>query len=423
MHVYFVGVGGSGLSSLAQLALDCGYQVSGSDRENSHGTEAVESRGVVVSYTQDGVSLAELHKLQPVDWVVYSAACPPEHPELVFAREKDIKLTKREGLVNHVLEAKNLKLIGVAGTHGKTTTTAMAVWVFKQLGLPISYLIGSNISFGASASYKEESEYFVLEADEFDRHFLKYEPEYSIITSIDHDHMDVYPTPENYYQAFGEYIELSKNILMWDSDSEKLDEIGTGVEVLKKDEVLDSITLLGKHNRENAYQVYHLLQEIGHPKEQIIEAINNFPGTQRRMEQIAERVYTDYAHHPTELLASMQLLQEKYEDIVVVYQPHQNVRQHQVQNSYSGCFDKATQVYWLPTYLSREDKSLEVLTPERLISGIRKNKHIEPAKLNCNLQNNLTKHWQHGKTIVAFGAGDIDDWIRKFARTIVRLSD
>lgn len=418
MHVYFVGVGGSGISSLAQLALDCGFDVSGSDRESSLGTEAVENRGVKISYNQDGESLKRLHKLKQVDWVVYSAACRPHHPELEFARKNNIKLTKRDGFINYVLQEKKLKLLAIAGTHGKTTTTAMVVWAFEQLGVPISYLIGSNISFGPSAAYQEGSEYFALEADEFDRHFLQYNPELSVATNIDFDHSDVYIDKEDYNAAFSKFFDQSNHSFVWDEDSLKIANSSNSIQILSKDISLDGFRLIGSHNRQNAYMVYKLLSEIGRAPDRVLEVLNTFPGTQRRMEKLGERLFTDYAHHPTEIKASLQMLREQYMDVVVVYQPHQNVRQHEIQDKYKDCFEQADRVFWLPTYFSRENESLEILSPQYLIRRIDNNEHIEESFMTYVLQHDLTKLWEAGKTIVFMGAGDIDNWARFVSKMI-----
>jgi UDP-N-acetylmuramate--alanine ligase len=140
MHIYFVGIGGSGLSPLAQLALDCGYEVSGSDLSHSHCTDAVEKRGVSVGYLQDGSNIRRIHNEKQIDFVVYTSACKPDHAEIQFAHEQGIRIGKRHEFINKILADKNLKMIAIAGTHGKTTTTAMTVWAFqKRNSLQLSY--------------------------------------------------------------------------------------------------------------------------------------------------------------------------------------------------------------------------------------------------------------------------------------------
>jgi UDP-N-acetylmuramate--alanine ligase len=119
-----------------------------------------------------------------------------------FCNEHDIKMSKRDELLSNLINEKNLKLVAIAGTHGKTTTTAMAIWLFKQLGIPVSYSVGGKLSFGDMGEYHPDSEYFVYEADEFDRNFLSFKPYISLIAGVDWDHADIYPTRDNYYDAF-----------------------------------------------------------------------------------------------------------------------------------------------------------------------------------------------------------------------------
>jgi UDP-N-acetylmuramate--alanine ligase len=194
MHIYFSGLGGSGLTPLANLALDCGYKVSGSDREMSQNLIELQKRGVQFSLEQSTSEIQAIHDQDPIDWIIHTSALPDLHPHLLFASNNRIRITKRHDLINSILEAKNLKLIAISGTHGKTTTTGMLIWIFKQLEIPVSYLVGSSISYGNSGEYNSGSEYFVYECDEFDRNFLNFKPFLSIIPSLDYDHPDTYPT-------------------------------------------------------------------------------------------------------------------------------------------------------------------------------------------------------------------------------------
>ena len=421
MTIYFVGIGGAGLSPMAQLALDCGFEVHGSDMVRSLGTEAVEIRGVPVACDQSGTHIKSVHETTPLDWVVYTAACPPDHPELVYAREQGIKTTKRDGFINYVLEVKNLKLIGVAGTHGKTTTTGMLAWVFQQLDIPVSYLIGSNVSFGPSATYQEGSEYFLLEADEFDYNFLHFTPEYSLVTNIDYDHPDVYASPGDYYQAFAQYCQSTRqNTWLWEEDWAKIESLFEFAQFSNLDkantriaERITSIQLPGYHNRCNAYLCAELLRALF--GEDVREHLATFPGTQRRMERLSPGLYSDYAHHPTEIKATLQLAREINPHVVVIYQPHQNLRQHEISHLYGDCFDAAEQVYWLPTYLSREQEGLEILTPEYLIERIPNNAHILVAGKVAELTEAIQRHLAAGRMVIAMGAGSIDGAVRQVA--------
>ena len=188
MNIFFSGIGGVGIGPLAEIACDVGYEVTGSDLEESLMTNELRKRGVKINIGQDGSFLKACHDQKPIDWLIYSASLPAGHPELVLAQQLGIKIAKRDELIAHIIEEKGLKLIGVAGTHGKTTTTGMMIWTMLQLGIPVSYSIGTTITFGPSGKYDPDSQYFIYECDEFDRNFLHFRPSLSLITSVDYDH-------------------------------------------------------------------------------------------------------------------------------------------------------------------------------------------------------------------------------------------
>lgn len=413
MHIFFCGIGGSGLSGLAHLALDLGFVVSGSDLQNSQNIEELTMRGATIFLGQkDFKNIQNLNQKQKIDWFVQTAAIKPTHPELQFAQdiqnfgnkknnspqnsgkntensqensvqeifETDlaensiknqqriqqkfdnsvIKISKRDEFINFVIREKNLKLIAVAGTHGKTTTTGMLVWLFQKLKIPISYLVGSSITFGKSGAFQEKSEYFVLECDEFDRNFLKFHPEIAIIPSLDYDHPDTYPSLEEYNEAFAQFCKKnSKFVIAWQEDLSKvfeshkvtnLDENYTekddsnniyfdlhGTFLHNKIIENTTISLLGNHNKQNAQLVitcfFNIFRDLvirgkcsifktqdedwdnlnwfdQKLELKIIETLNNFPGTARRFEKLVENVYSDYAHHPSEIAATLNLAKE-----------------------------------------------------------------------------------------------------------------
>ena len=427
MHIFFCGIGGSGLSGLAHIALDLGFIVSGSDLQHSQNIEELKTRGATIFLGQkDSQNIKNLNQKQKIDWFVQTAAIKPTQPELQFVQklqelqkkvespklisnpisslnklnnslEKEqnssnrssnqktliesltessqIKISKRDEFINFVIDKKNLKLIAVAGTHGKTTTTGMLVWLFKKLEIPISYLVGSNISFGSSGQFQEKSEYFILECDEFDRNFLKFEPEITIIPSLDYDHPDTYPTLAEYNEAFGQFlgqvkkisycyesdyrkiyhtlieinencVDNSKNVAssqkqQWrEKFNKKIFEIDN-LDGYQMSKIRKNIKLVGKHNRTNAYLVamcvfnLPIIDQICEEKnfvwgnfywmdakskitkkelnikfQKMCDLLTDFPGTVRRFEKLAENIYSDYAHHPSEIAATLELAQE-----------------------------------------------------------------------------------------------------------------
>jgi len=432
MHLYFCGIGGSGLSSLAHIALDYGFTVSGSDTRDNQNIKDLQKRGANIHIGQSGLEIELTHRKMPIYWLIKSSSIPDNHPEIIFAKRENIKLSKRDIFINFILKKDNLKLIAVCGTHGKTSTTAMLSWLFFKLNIPIGWVIGSKIGWANSGQFQPKSKYLVIEADEFDRNFLAFSPTFTILTSLDYDHPDIYPTQEDYYEAFRTFLNNSQNVVIFNEDLKKLsisswqpeNTDSLKITQLKRffgGKVADynSFKLFGLHNRQNAATVKTLFTKLNQtlkldvdPKT-VEEILSSFPGTQRRMEKLADNLYTDYAHHPTEIAATLELASEINPEIVVLFQPHQNVRQHLIQKEYQNCFDLATKVYWLPTFLTRENPDLEILTPKELINNLENQNLAEIAEMNNNLKSKLKKHLSQNQLVVVMGAGDIDDWVRK----------
>ena len=415
MHIYFAGLGGVAIGPLAQIAHDAGYKVSGSDTSENLMTSELHKRGIIVSLGQDGSQIAATHEKNPIDWFVYTAALADDHPELVYVRGQGIRTSKRDELLAEIIVQKNLKLLAVSGTHGKTTTTGMLVWVLKQLGQPVSYSVGTTLSFGPSGQFDKNSEYFVYECDEFDRNMLHFDPALTLITSLDYDHADTYPTSEDYKQAFVQFLEKSDYSILWEKDLRFLKtDVRADLEAYDEWKDLSHLTLAGDHVRHNAFLVERALIRLFPDIEpaKIVDAINSFPGTSRRFEKLAENLYSDYGHHPVEIAATLQLAHEVANKVVLVYQPHQNVRQHEIRNEYGDCMELAEAIYWLPTYLSREDPALEILTPEQLTVSLTNSDIVTYAELDDGLWAEIEKHRAAGNLVLCMGAGDIDTWVR-----------
>ena len=421
MNVYFSGAGGVGIGPLMEIAHDAGYQVTGSDTTANLMTEQLEKRGLKINIGQTDDFIAKVHQTTPLDWFVYTSALPPNHPELIFAREHRIRTSKRDEFLSHVIKTKDLKLIAVAGTHGKTTTTGILVWAFQRLGFPLSYSVGTTLSFGQSGRFDAESQFFVYECDEYDRNFLHYYPYLSLIASVDHDHFDTYPNLADYQRAFVQFIEQSTHTLLWERDLRTLKQPDIGANYEAYDELMDLsyLKLAGDHVRHNAFLVERALIRL-FPEantQDITKAINSFPGTDRRFEKLADGLYSDYGHHPTEIASTLQLAHEISEHVVLVYQPHQNVRQHEIRHLYTDCMKNAETIYWLPTYLSREDARQEVLAPEQLFEQLDNRSSVVPSQMDSRLWQNIQLARKQGKLVVVMGAGSIDNWLRNQLRT------
>lgn len=412
MNIYFSGIGGVAIGPLAEIAYDAGYEIAGSDPEESLVTSKLIARGITISKNQDGSFLRSQHNKKPIDWFVYTSSLPADHPELMLAKSLDIRISKRDELLNFIINDKKLSLIAIAGTHGKTTTTGMMIWALQQLNVPVSYSLGTTIGFGPSGRFDPNSKYFIYECDEFDKNFLNFKPFLSVITSIDYDHPETYPTQADYLSAFKSFGQNSKAIITWKDQHSELFSNHSNVEILNNDQVNSNLSLAGNHNRRNATLVQRALTKLGLNQDSD-KILNSFPGTNRRFEKLADNLYSDYGHHPAEIAATMQMASEISNDIVLVYQPHQNVRQHEIKDQYTNQFELAKDVYWLPTYLSREDKNLPILTFDDLTKNITNKNHVYAADLNDDLWDKIQKAREEGVLVLAMGAGSIDSWVRK----------
>jgi len=411
MNIYFSGLGGVGIGPLVEIARDAGHTIMGSDITKSLITEELRDQGVMVHIGQDGTFLHESHAATPIDWFVYTSALPADHAELLLANELGIRTSKRDEFLAYILQEKDLKLIAIAGTHGKTTTTGMMVWLMQQLGIPTSYSVGTTLAFGPSGKFDPKSEYFIYECDEYDRNFLNFTPYLSLITSIDYDHPDTYPAETDYTDAFRQFIDQSAQTILWKSDAAYVQANEDDAWVL--DETLN-LPLAGEHNRRNATLVAKAAEYLKLAKaEDVMIALGEFPGTDRRFEKIGDNLYSDYGHHPREIAATLQLARELSDHVVLVYQPHQNRRQTRIKDTYIDQFELADETYWLPTYLSREDPNEPVLTPDELIQNLTNKETVHIAELNDELWNAIQQARNDGKLVLAMGAGTIDSWIRE----------
>ena len=227
---------------------------------------------------------------------------------------------------------------------------------------------------------------------------MKYHPWLALLTAVSYDHPDIYPTREDYAAAFEQFKNQSEIVIQTPTIQ------------------LDNFKLAGEARRHDAALAYEAICKMAPDveSEQIVEILNKFPGVGRRFERLENGFYTDYGHHPEEISATIDVALDEarlrnYKGVVVVYQPHQNVRQHEVRGGYKEAFKKADKVLWLPTYLVREDPNLKILTPEELIEGI---ENAETAELNDELYEKMLALKREGYLVMLMTAGPADEWLR-----------
>ncbi|MBC7581574.1 hypothetical protein H7097_01765 [Aeromicrobium sp.] len=438
MHIYFAGIGGAGISPLAEIAHKAGYDVSGSDLQETPYIEYLRKHGVsTIHIGQDLEHISTVHSETPIDWFVRSSAVPDDTAEVLFCRDRGIKSTKRDELLNVIIKEQNLKLIAIAGTHGKSTTTAMVVWLFKQLGVPLSYLLPAKVSFGDMGEFAKESQFFVYECDEFDRNFLAFKPYISLISGISWDHHEIFPTREDYQDAFREFIGQSRQTFIWAEDAARLGLVNSAsVTVLETpdyefitdpEHIPDPAdrealrTIRGYTNRLDAALAAQGVESALEISDNIsvVRKYKDFPGLQRRMELIVPNLYSDYAHTPEKIRgamsAALEIAADTGQNLIILYEPLTNRRQHYMLDNYKDCFAGAMQLYWIPSYLAREDPNQRILAPSELIAHLSDPSIATPALRDADLKRTIEAHLAKGAMIVGMAGGggnSLDDWLR-----------
>ena len=203
------------MGPLAMMAKEAGFVVFGSDKSEGAVTEELRRRGIEIFIgEQDGKFLEKkINEEGGIDWFVYTSALPKDHPELLLAKKLGLKISKRDELIEFLVKKLGLKMVAVAGTHGKTTTTAAIVFLSLKLRLPVSWLVGTTLGFEEAGKYNSGSKYLIYEADEYDRNFLYYHPFLAVIPSVTYDHPDIYKTEKEYKEAFEQFVSQSKKVI------------------------------------------------------------------------------------------------------------------------------------------------------------------------------------------------------------------
>lgn len=393
--VFFIGIGGIGISALAKMALSRDMEVLGlNDEESPKTLDPLRDAGVIIYYQN------ELKELPDADLYVYSDAWLYRGPEIIEdakTRGKPV-LSYFEALGQF---AKEYKVIAIAGTHGKTTTTAMIAEILVDAGLDPTVVVGSFVKKFGSNFRAGKSEYLVVEADEYMRHFLNLNPFISVVLNIEADHLDYYKDFLDVQDAFDKFLSQSEN------------------KILNYHQYLGKIPKLlvpGLHNRMDAAAAMAVTELLNIKEEVIKKSLAEFSGTWRRLEKKGETkegtiVYDDYAHHPTEVRASLEALRELYpkeeNKITVLFQPHLYSRTKALFDDFVKCFKWADQVFLLPIYFAREDKD-ESVSSEKLAEAIAETGEKAQAFSSFEKAENFVKSLNLGPNdvFVTMGAGE-----------------
>ena len=434
--VYFIGIGGIGMSALARYFHSRGTRVSGYDKTPSSLTKELEQEGMNIHY-EENVDLIP----KDAEVVVYTPAVPKEHKELVYYQQNGYKVVKRSDVLQIATERSFN--ICIAGTHGKTTITTMVAHLLRHTGYGCNaFLGGISVNYGTNF-WASERNVSVVEADEYDRSFLKLSPDIAIITAMDPDHLDIYGTAEEMEKAFIDFsgkikegglliskfgLKRAKELngtrrLSYSAQNNNADAHAENIKMMNgsyefdvviKEKRIEKVKLNigGMHNVENAIAAIAVASSLNIGEEKIKAAVADFRGVKRRFEYIIktdELVFIDdYAHHPEELRALISSAKSLFSDkkCTVIFQPHLYTRTRDLADGFAEVLDMADEVILLPIYPARELEIVGVSSEMILDKMKNKNKRVlDKEELKNWTRKELKKQ---GKVLVTAGAGDID---------------
>ncbi len=416
--IHFIGIGGIGMSGLARLFKYEGKEVSGSDTTETENTKKLITEGIDVTYTQTAENIQMEGSDPSIDLVVYTEAVHKDNPELVAAREVGIRTVNYFEALGEV--ANEYYLIAVAGTHGKTTTTAMLIDILEEASFDPTAIVGALRTKTGSNFRAGKSKYFIVEACEYKRDFLTLQPDVLVITNIEHEHVDYYKNLEDVQDAFHELamkVPADGAVIAITSD-QKVAPVLEGIDARVYDykiEVFRELALQqpGLYNRMNAGAARATALVLGADKDIIQEALENFAGTSRRFEYKGDvngaKVYDDYAHHPTEIDATIHGVREKYPDkkLTVVFQSHTYSRTFELFDAFAESLANAERVLMLPIYAAREENASGV-SAEKLVEAIKeKGTEAEFFQTFEGVAVAVKESVGTGDVVVIMGAGDV----------------
>ena len=409
--VYFIGIGGIGMSALAQYFKDRGAQVTGSDREASPVTELLEKKGVKVMIGQRAENV-----LADVEVIVYSDAVPADNPERARAAELDIPQKSYFQMLGEISAGK--RTVAVAGTHGKTTTTGMLAKILKDAGASPTAVVGSIVKDFNSNYISGTSDLFVVEACEYRDHLLELTPQVLVITNLEWDHTDFFPSLEALQATFRRAIQriTGGGAVVTDPNNQNIAPLLAEASIRIIDYTAEppyELRLLGGFNQMNA-RAAAAAARTAHPgisNDAIRASLASFHGTWRRFEYKGKSsrgadVYDDYAHHPTAIRETLRALRGKTGGrIIVAFHPHLYSRTRDLLDGFATAFGEADKVLIAPIYAAREVDDGSI-SSEILAERIRQN-GTEAVALDFGAIERALKEVETDSTILTMGAGDI----------------
>ena len=439
LKIHFIGIGGSGMSGIARIMIAKGFTVSGSDKNDSPIITSLKALGarIEVGHKEENLRDAEL--------VIISAAIREDNPELALARKKLIPVAARAQALAWLMS--DSTSIAVAGTHGKTTTTAMLAVALQATGADPSFAVGGTINTAGTNAHSGSGSIFIAEADESDGSFLAYKPSGAIITNVELDHVDHFADEEAVFKVFEQFISSiqANGFLVACGDDagvkQLLDRItrddlkillyGQGenndfqiqriqLKPLSSTATISStgrkvgelnLSVVGEHNLLNALAAFTAATALNMPEDKLFTGLNSFTGTRRRFELKGEvsgiKVIDDYGHHPTEIIATLTAAKNLAQSarVLVIFQPHRYSRTAAFFEQFSAALSKADFTFLLEVYAAGE-KAIPGVSSLMIARNMNQSKvRFEPAMLE--VVSDITKMAKSGDVIIMLGAGDV----------------
>ncbi len=438
-RLHFVGIGGIGMSGIAEVLLNLGYGISGSDLKESDVTKRLVSLGARISYGHREENVGP-----DVDTVVISSAVKKDNPEVVAARRQKTPVIPRAEMLAELMRLKYS--VAIAGSHGKTTTTSMVATVLNAAGLDPTAVVGGKVNVLGSNAQLGKSDLMVVEADESDGSFLRLHPSIAVVTNIDPEHMDHYGSLDALKHAFVEFCnrvpfyglnvvcldhpnvqallpQLEKRFVTYGTthaadyrvESIHLDGYATTFRAFRREVDLGEFTvqMVGAHNALNALSVIAVAEELDIPLDTVRKALREFGGVQRRFTIRGEAkgitVVDDYGHHPAEVKATLAGARQAFgRRIVVAFQPHRYSRTHDLFEDFCSAFNDADLVFLTNIYAAGEEP-IEGVTSKRLVEAVRSYGHpdVTLVEKRTDLPSAMLPRLKAGDIVITLGAGDI----------------
>ncbi len=443
--IHLIGIGGIGMSGIAELLLSLGYVVSGSDQGRGDSVKRLETLGARIALGHQSQNVLG------VDLVVHSSAIKAENPELRAARENKIPAIPRAEMLAELMRLKHG--IAVAGAHGKTTTTSMIAWILTNAHLDPTIVVGGRMdNFGGTNARLGKGDFMVVEADESDGSFNLLSPSIGVVTNMDREHLDHYGSMENIEQAFLRFLnkvpfygvsivcgddptiqsllsKVSRRVITYGfspSSHYQVESYEPTIEgsvttfVMGKTQSVLKLQVPGRHNALNAIAALAVADEIGLRRETSLATLSSYSGVQRRFQKRGEKggvvFIDDYAHHPSEIAATLSAVKERFPNgrMRVVFQPHRFSRVNDLFDSFTDCFAGCDQVAVTDIYAAGE-KPIAGVTGETLASSITSRNGVvaRHVKQPLDIMEEWLKDGASGDVVVTLGAGDLPNVYQK----------